>query len=501
MSRVGRGVWLVSMIVGTLAGWRAAAQVPTTTVQDTVYYANGTPAQGTVLLSWNAFITANGASIAAGNTSVTLGAGGSLSVALAPNLGSTPMGNYYTAVYHLNDGETTREFWVVPVNVPGGGPAKLAGIRNQVLPTSVAMQTVTKQYVDDEILAAQIAPIPLDSSPYVLKTGDTMTGPLVLPEDPTSALQAADKNYVDENVAVATSALNGGSITSGTVSAARLPLFGPSGTTHAAGIVPDPGATAGSTRFLREDGMWNVPAGGGSSSGMASGDLSGSYPGPTVSAVHATSGTVDGVTIGATAPAVGSFTTATAAAFINSNVVTSISPQAAAGSGASATCVDVCTANSGWLLINSGTGATTGIQIILNLVAAEPHNLHFATPHITIHMLHSEYSPAPALLLEPVPRANPPVLQRRLPATAPPRCNEDFARSFHALHFHHQHSLLETHCQSLETPSAMHLPCYALTVPRAILLEAPPTYVALSERFLPLLRAYVPPVSLAFQGA
>jgi hypothetical protein len=48
--------------------------------------------------------------IAAGNTTVILGTGGSLTVGLAPNLGSTPMGNYYTAVYHLNDGETSREY-------------------------------------------------------------------------------------------------------------------------------------------------------------------------------------------------------------------------------------------------------------------------------------------------------------------------------------------------------------------------------------------------------
>lgn len=39
--------------------------------------------------------------------------------------------------------------------------------------------------------------------------------------------------------------------------------MGASGSNHAAGLVPDPGATAGSTKFLREDGTWQVPAGGG----------------------------------------------------------------------------------------------------------------------------------------------------------------------------------------------------------------------------------------------
>ena len=36
-----------------------------------------------------------------------------------------------------------------------------------------------------------------DGSAYVLKAGDIMTGPLVLPADPTVALQAATKQYVD----------------------------------------------------------------------------------------------------------------------------------------------------------------------------------------------------------------------------------------------------------------------------------------------------------------
>ena len=36
-------------------------------------------------------------------------------------------------------------------------------------------------------------------------------------------------------------------------------VMGASGSSHASGLVPDPGSTAGTTKFLREDGTWVVP--------------------------------------------------------------------------------------------------------------------------------------------------------------------------------------------------------------------------------------------------
>jgi hypothetical protein len=180
-----------------------ATPAPTTTIQDTVYRADGTAAGGTVLISWPAFVTATGRNVPAGSTSVVIGTGGALSVALVANAGSTPMGTYYTVVYHLNDGTETRQYWVVPVSA---SPVQVAAISSTVLPASVAMQTVSKSYVDTAIAVAQLG-TPLDSSPYVLKAGDTMTGALNLPADPTAPLQASDKNYVDEQIAGVTSGL------------------------------------------------------------------------------------------------------------------------------------------------------------------------------------------------------------------------------------------------------------------------------------------------------
>jgi hypothetical protein len=92
----------------------------------------------------------------------------------------------------------------------------------------------------------------------------------------TSALQmnlrGASYQFTPQGFTAGT--INAGTVNAtklnGAVSAAQLPLFGASGTTHSAGAVPDPGATAGTARYLREDGTWSVPAGG-SSSGQTGG--------------------------------------------------------------------------------------------------------------------------------------------------------------------------------------------------------------------------------------
>jgi len=97
----------------------------TTTISDTVYMADGSPAEGSLIISWPAFATAGGAQVAAGTTNVTLGANGSLSVALISNAGATPAGVYYTVVYQLGPGEVKTETWVVPAST---SPVNLAAV-------------------------------------------------------------------------------------------------------------------------------------------------------------------------------------------------------------------------------------------------------------------------------------------------------------------------------------------------------------------------------------
>ena len=103
-------VRLLACVLSILA-LAAVAQPPsTTTVQGTVYNAAGAPISGTLQLSWPAFTTAASQAIAAGRLTVAIGADGFLSVNLAPNMGATPAGLYYTAVYHLADGTTSTEY-------------------------------------------------------------------------------------------------------------------------------------------------------------------------------------------------------------------------------------------------------------------------------------------------------------------------------------------------------------------------------------------------------
>ena len=103
--------WIGLCLLAFLFSWLAAAQgVTTTTVQGTVYLANGQPGAGSLHISWPAFTTASNQSVAAGSVNVTIGVDGFLSVNLAPNLGATPAGLFYTSVYNMSDGSTNTEY-------------------------------------------------------------------------------------------------------------------------------------------------------------------------------------------------------------------------------------------------------------------------------------------------------------------------------------------------------------------------------------------------------
>jgi len=259
----GRLFYWVTAVVAVLClgcGEMAVAQT-TTTVADTVYLADGTPASGVLIITWPSFVTASGTAVAGGSTNVTLGTSGTLSVALISNAGATPAGVYYTVVYQLQPSEVKTEYWLVPTT----SPVNLAGVRTTPGSGS-ASQPVSVQYVNSQLAtkandnavvhlggtetisgtktfsAAPNVPAPtatgqvankayVDSAVstvgagnYLSLAGGTLTGPISLPGNPSSALQAAPKQYVDGVAAVKadlvtglvpTSELGSGTATSG----------------------------------------------------------------------------------------------------------------------------------------------------------------------------------------------------------------------------------------------------------------------------------------------
>ncbi|MGC2163556.1 MAG: glycosyl hydrolase family 28-related protein [Silvibacterium sp.] len=187
---------------------QAHPQASTTTVQGIVYLADGSVASGTLQVSWPAFTTTAGQAVAAGSESATIGSNGSLNVNLVANSGATPAGTYYTAVYHLNGGTVSQEYWVVPAATS----VSLSSVQAQLAPATVAVQTVSKSYVDSSIAAI--------TGNYVPLAGGTMNGPLQLSGSPVSANQAATKQYAD-TLAAALLPLTGGNL-SGTLNTPNL---------------------------------------------------------------------------------------------------------------------------------------------------------------------------------------------------------------------------------------------------------------------------------------
>src|SRR5271165_6271311 len=236
MSQAGRRngrlfYWVMGWV---LAAAPMIAQGPAlTSVSDTVYRADGSAASGTLLISWPAFTTADGHTVAAGNNSVVLGSNGSLTVQLAPNAGAMPSGTTYLVTYQLTDGTVKTENW----SVGSTSPETISQVRTLVGTSTPLAQVATQQYVNSQLATvvhlsgtetitgskqftvSPVLPTPsqagqaatkayVDSSvanvgsgSFVSKAGDTMSGPLTLPADPTAPGQAADKHYVDVNAA------------------------------------------------------------------------------------------------------------------------------------------------------------------------------------------------------------------------------------------------------------------------------------------------------------
>jgi len=174
--RRGRLFCCLLWLIATLGiAWPAEA-ANTTIVQDVVYRADGTPAAGTLVISWPAFTAADNSAVAAGSMSLAIGAQGAINVSLVPNAGGTPDGTYYKVIYKLDDGTTSEEYW----SIPATGTTTISIVRSKVVPSGVAMQVASRQYVDNAIAAALSGgglPFLRIVNSFNGRTGDVMAAP------------------------------------------------------------------------------------------------------------------------------------------------------------------------------------------------------------------------------------------------------------------------------------------------------------------------------------
>ena len=114
MRRINR--WGIRLFIfGILTALSASSlrAIPKTTIQDTLFNADGSKVQGSVTLKWNGFTASDGTTLATNSIKVKI-VQGVLVVDLVPNENATPAGTSYKATYLLNNGTRFVEHWVVP---------------------------------------------------------------------------------------------------------------------------------------------------------------------------------------------------------------------------------------------------------------------------------------------------------------------------------------------------------------------------------------------------
>jgi hypothetical protein len=103
----------------------ASAQNPLTTIQDTLFNADGARYNGTLIIRWSTFDTQNPGTIIQQSKTVQV-VNGNLLVQLAPNNTAQPPANLYNIFYHSDGNQQYTETWTVP---PSATPLKVAQVR------------------------------------------------------------------------------------------------------------------------------------------------------------------------------------------------------------------------------------------------------------------------------------------------------------------------------------------------------------------------------------
>lgn len=119
------------LLLLSACGTSAIAAPPITTIQDTVYKADGSRFNGILQIEWRSFRAAEGTEVAQGTISVRV-QNGQLMVTLIASTNATPPATY-TVKYNADGVTQFTESWAVP---PSAFPLRLTQVRSGSIPRS-----------------------------------------------------------------------------------------------------------------------------------------------------------------------------------------------------------------------------------------------------------------------------------------------------------------------------------------------------------------------------
>ena len=142
------------LLCGLLLAHAAFAQSSLTTIQDTLFKADGTRFTGTIRIHWNTFDANNIGTVIQQSRAVQV-TNGNLQVQLAPNAGAQAPANTYTVQYQSDGLEQFTETWSVPSSV---APLKVADVRTGTLgSTSTGSTTGTQTPITESSVIGLVA--------------------------------------------------------------------------------------------------------------------------------------------------------------------------------------------------------------------------------------------------------------------------------------------------------------------------------------------------------
>lgn len=163
-----------------------------TTIQDTYYNADGTTANGSLLIAWPTFVGSDGHTVQASSLTYTV-TNGVLNINLEPTDQAEPSGVVYTVTYSIVGGPHGREYWAVPTF---SSPVNLNAVRviNPPTPGPYIPSIVENNFTFSGASAVLVPPFnftPLSLGGSLSAGSNTLTIPGPVP----SGMNGSNANY------------------------------------------------------------------------------------------------------------------------------------------------------------------------------------------------------------------------------------------------------------------------------------------------------------------